>query len=247
MKLPAIEGVIKRRLLLNYRVDPDVAERLLPTPFRPKLVGGFAIAGVCLIRLEKIRPKGLPSLLGMASENAASRISVEWEDQDGVTREGVFVPRRDTDSLLNHKVGAKLFGGVNHYADFTTREEEGRIEIEVREKGAEPAILKVRAVQSDQFPDDSVFSSLEEASQFFEKGCLGYSARPDSPVLDGLTLKVAKWEVSPLRVEEISSAYFEDHELFSPSSIAFDHGLLMRDLIHEWHSEVSPAWAGTSG
>jgi hypothetical protein len=54
MKLPVVQGVIRRRLLVNFRVDPEVMARHLPPPFRPKLHHGFAIAGICLIRLERV-------------------------------------------------------------------------------------------------------------------------------------------------------------------------------------------------
>ena len=30
MRLPVIQGLIRRRLLLNYRIDPEVAGALLP-------------------------------------------------------------------------------------------------------------------------------------------------------------------------------------------------------------------------
>ncbi|MCF6313901.1 MAG: DUF2071 domain-containing protein [Verrucomicrobiales bacterium] len=69
MKLPKITGIIRRRILLNYRVEAEVAEALLPGNFRPKLVNGDAVAGVCLIRLEQIRPVGLPKLLGVFLTN----------------------------------------------------------------------------------------------------------------------------------------------------------------------------------
>ncbi len=35
MRIPAIRGVIDRRILVNYRVDPSVLAGLLPEPFRP--------------------------------------------------------------------------------------------------------------------------------------------------------------------------------------------------------------------
>jgi len=76
--LPIIRGVIDRRILVNFTVDPAVAAKLLPRPFRPKLVNGFAVAGICLIRLKQIRPRGWPAILGISSENAAHRIAVEW-------------------------------------------------------------------------------------------------------------------------------------------------------------------------
>ena len=37
MRLPTIEGTIRRRILVNYRVDPAVIQRHLPSRFRPKL------------------------------------------------------------------------------------------------------------------------------------------------------------------------------------------------------------------
>src|SRR5262245_38487671 len=108
MRLPGIHGLIKRRLLINYRVDPSVMRRQLPAPFRPKLHENSAIAGICLIRLEHIRPRPFPRALGLSSENAAHRIAVVWEDNTG-SHEGVYIPPRDTGSPLNHLSGGRLF------------------------------------------------------------------------------------------------------------------------------------------
>ena len=54
MKLPTIQGVIRRRLLVNFRVDRNVMQRALPSRFRPKLQAGHAIAGIFPIRPEDI-------------------------------------------------------------------------------------------------------------------------------------------------------------------------------------------------
>ena len=86
MKLPAIRGTIDRRILANYRINPKVVSAILPPPFRPKLVNGFAIGGICLIRLKAMRPRFFPFRWGIGSENAAHRIAVEWE-VDGEFRE----------------------------------------------------------------------------------------------------------------------------------------------------------------
>ena len=96
MRFPKVHGIIRRRLLVNFRVEPDVIQRHLQQS-RPKLHDGQAIAGICLIRLENIRPKRVPRILGLSSENAAHRIAVVWEDS-GEMREGVYIPRRDTSS-----------------------------------------------------------------------------------------------------------------------------------------------------
>ncbi len=64
MLMPSIRGVIKRRLLVNFRVDPEVVQRILPDGLTPKLQGDHAIAGICLIRLEQIRPALIPWRVG---------------------------------------------------------------------------------------------------------------------------------------------------------------------------------------
>ncbi len=77
LHVPTIHGVIDRRILVNYQVDPAVLARMLPAPFRPKLVPGAGMAVICLIRLRDIRPRGFPASLGLCSENAAHRVAVE--------------------------------------------------------------------------------------------------------------------------------------------------------------------------
>ncbi len=61
IKIPSITGIIDRRILVNFTIDADVAKTIVPAPFSPKIFNGKAIAGICLIRLKYMRPKGLPS------------------------------------------------------------------------------------------------------------------------------------------------------------------------------------------
>ena len=75
MQIPKIKGIIDRRILINYQVNKEVLDNYLPKPFQAKLVNGKGIAGICLIRLKGIRPKGLPRQLGISSENGAHRIA----------------------------------------------------------------------------------------------------------------------------------------------------------------------------
>lgn len=103
-----MRGIIARRILANFRIDPDVMANALPAPFRPQIVNGFAIGGICLIRLERVRPKSIPIAMGIGSKNAAHRIAVEWESE-GETIQGVYIPRRDTDSRLNAIAGGRIF------------------------------------------------------------------------------------------------------------------------------------------
>ncbi len=206
---------------------------LLPAPFRPKIIHGAGMVGICLIRLKNVRPDFLPAWLGLSSENAAHRTAVEWDDH-GVVREGVYVRRRDTDSRLNSLAGGRVFPGVHHHARFTVEETPDRFAVALRsDDGATE--MSVRGRRTDRWPASSIFRSLEEASAFFQAGSLGYSATSDPSRHQGLELRCVDWRVEPLDVEEVRSSVFEDESLFPKGSIEFDCALLMRGIEHEWH------------
>ena len=236
MRLPVVRGVIDRRILVNYRVDPDVLAPLLPPPFRPKLFRGAALVGICLIRLKQLRPAFLPAWLGVTSENAAHRSAVIWEDGD-VTREGVYVRRRDTNSWLNTLTGGRLFPGFHHHAAFDVRESSEQLSVSMRSDDGETN-LSVRGQLVTAWPTSSIFPSLAEASTFFEAGALGYSATPTNSRFQGLELRCRNWHVDPLNVEEVRSNFFENESLFPKGTIEFDCALLMRNIAHEWHEQA---------
>jgi uncharacterized protein YqjF (DUF2071 family) len=234
MRLPTIEGVIRRRILVNFRVAPQVIQKILPSRFRPKLQQGKAIAGICLIRLERIRPKRLPQVIGLSSENAAHRIAVLW-DEDGITQEGVFIPRRDTNSQLSSILGGRVFPGEQHMAEFKVDDDNGRIDFSMKSTDGDVAVKVVGKI-SEELPQTSIFRSLSEASLFFEAGSLGYSVTADVNRLDGLRLETKEWLVAPLEVEQVYSTYFADETKFPRGSAEFDHALIMRNIAHEWRT-----------
>jgi hypothetical protein len=232
MRPPELQGVIRRRLLVNFRADPDVVRRLLPAPFKPKLHAEHALAGICLIRLEAIRPTGWPVWCGLSSENAAHRIAVEWEE-GGERREGVFVPRRHTGSRLNQFAGGRLFPGQQLAADFSVEDAAGRIRLRMQAKDARTSVEAV-GQETDVLPAGSCFASLEDSSAFFAAGSVGYSANQGGARADGLELVTEQWTVRPLQVEAVTSSFFDDRSVFPAGSIQFDHALIMRDIPHRW-------------
>ncbi|MEI9998101.1 MAG: DUF2071 domain-containing protein [Verrucomicrobiota bacterium] len=235
MKIPMLHGLIRRRLLVNFRVDPRVIAGQLPAPFRPKLQAGHAIAGLCLIRLEHVRPAGWPANLGMASENAAHRVAVAWTDPGGATREGVFIFRRDTSSGLAHLAGGRLFPGVHHRAAFRVHDDGRRVDLAMASADG-AAWLRVRGEEAETLPATSCFASLADASLFFERGCVGYSPGGKRGALDGLRLETPAWRVRPFALREVESRWLDALAAPLPGSAQLDHALIMRDMPHAWHA-----------
>lgn len=238
MEIPTIRGVIDRRILVNFQVDPTALQSILPPPMKPKVVNGVGVGGICLIRLREIRPRLVPRVLGIRSENAAHRIAVLLPDGG----EGVFIPRRDTSSRLNSLAGGRLFPGRHHRSLFKVVEAgpEYRVEVEDRQGNI---LVSVEAELAESMPRCSVFSSVAEASKFFEAGSLGYSPAEHPGKLEALELRTETWRVSPLEVRHVRSAFFEDRDCFPEGSVQFDSALLMTDIRHEWHSH-RPLYCG---
>lgn len=232
LRLPSISGVIDRRILANYRIAPEVMASVLPKPFQPLCVGGFATGGICLIRLKHVRPTMLPIPWGIRSENAAHRIAVQWES-GGQMRHGVYIPRRDTDSWLNSIAGGRVFPGEHHHAKFTVAEDNDQYRVAMQSDDGQ-AFVQVAGSLSSAIPKDSVFGSLETASHFFKEGSIGYSDTSDVGRFDGLELQCPNWRVDALEVTEMSSSYFNDKTKFPSGSVSFDCALLMRGIQHQW-------------
>ncbi|MEQ6899531.1 DUF2071 domain-containing protein [Nocardioides sp. YIM 152588] len=233
MWTPTLRGEIQRRLLVNYRLDPEVARSHIPAPFRPQLHNGHAVAGICLIRLGAMRPAGLPGMVGVRSENAAHRFAVEWDDPAAGRRTGVYIPRRDTDSRLGVLLGGRAFPGEHHLARFDVSETEDDLHVAFSARDGS-ASVSVDATVAPDLGGSGLFDTVDEASRFFEQGALGYSATHTAGRFEGLRMHTSAWKVEPVRVTEATSSLFDDPQEFPRGTAVLDNGLLMRRLPVAW-------------
>jgi hypothetical protein len=95
--------------------------------------------------------------------------------------------------------------------------------------------LKFKGISTNNFPINSIFDSLQEASEFFEKGSLGYSPNKSKTNLDGIKLQIDNWQVEPLQITSVESSFYNNQTIFPKGTIEFDHALIMQNIEHEWH------------
>lgn len=244
MRRPELEGVMERRLLVNFAVDPGWLEERLPSPFRPWLQRGRGVAGLCLIRFAALRPRGLPGCLGLRSENAAHRVAVEW-DSAGGTHRGVYVPLRETDSRLTALAGGRLFPGRFRHRRFEVHETTDRWQIALRGPNDELSMAVTAERGRDRLPAGSIFRDKAEASEFFRRGCVGWSdAAPKQGSrgrFDGLELVCPEWEVEVVEARDCSAVLLD--EPVDPACARLDHILLMERRAHSWRA-LSPLEPG---
>jgi Uncharacterized conserved protein (COG2071) len=232
MRPSRMSSVVERRLLVNYRVQAEVVASLLPVPLRPQQVGGWAVAGICLIRLGRLRPRWAPGEFGLRSENAAHRIAVEWDGPQG-RQTGVYIPRRDSGSVVNVMAGGRLFPGEHHHALFDVYETAHDLHLAFASAdGTTRVSVDVRTAQ--RFQGSGLFADLEEASDFFRRGSAGFSVTRNAKRLDGVELRTNRWRVEPVEVCAVRSSFFDDPHRFPPGSAVLDCALLMRDIPATW-------------
>jgi uncharacterized protein YqjF (DUF2071 family) len=237
-----IDCVIERRLLVSYRLDPGRVDALLPRPFRPQLVNGHAVGGVCFIRMSALRPAPLPRAAGLTTENVAHRFAVEWDDEHG-TRAGVYVPRRDTSSRITATLGARMFPGAYHLARFDVTESAGMIRIGVRSRDLLVS-LSVSAAPAAALRS-GLFASLDEATRFFRRGALGFSPSAANGCLDGVHLHATSWAARPMIITAMSSSLFDDAAIFPGDSRALDSALLMTNITARWSAQPASLLAAS--
>ena len=232
MKMPTLDANISRRLLINYRLDPEVAQSLLPPGLRPRLVGDAAVGGICLLRLSAVRPQWIGANVGWGAENSAHRIAVEWDDESG-TQNGVFIPVRHSSSRLPVVLGGTLLPGRHEHAKFTVSESPSRIAIDARARD-----MWVHADVSDSTEwTGTLFGSLGEASKFLREGSTGWSPAKDGKTLEGLELSTRQWDVGSTEIHDVGSSYFDS---LHPGAAELDHVLVMRDIPATWTSSEFP-------
>ena len=220
--VPGVKAHLRRRLLVSYRLDPDIARTLVPAPLRPQLVNGHAIAGFCVLGLDGIRPRWVTARAGLRSENAAHRVAVEW-DEEGAVRSGVYILERHSSAWHPVLFGGRLFPGVHRRARFTTDERGDRYAMTM-DAGGEHLAADVE-VGGDW--TSSFFASVEKASAFYRSGRIGWSRGHDGVTLEAVALAAEEWVVEAARIRSVHSSFFD---ALPPGSAQLDHVVVMRDL-----------------
>ncbi len=232
---PAMESVVERRLLINYRIEAAVVAPLLPVGFRPQLVRGWAVGGVCAIRLGSLRPRGLPAPLGLTSEGCAHRFAVEWNHGDAV-HHGVFIARRESGSRVNVLAGDRIFPGRHAPARFDVDESDDQIAL--RCVGPDVRVAAAGSV-GDALDGSLLFPDLAAASEFFRSAPVGYSPTRHADRFEGMEFRTDAWNIEPFDLEHMESSYFDDRTRFPADAIALDSALVMRNVPATWHPAPS--------
>jgi hypothetical protein len=214
-------------------VDAEYAARQLPPEFRPQLVHGYAVAGICLLRVGQIRPAAAPGGgWGLCSENAAHRYAVEWDSETGPTT-GVYIARRDSGSMLNVLAGGRLFPGAHQRAAFEVDESEADLSIRFTTADGSIKVDVAGTVQPDSWWGGSeLFENLAAATEFFHNGCDGYSPARGGGY-EGMRLCSDTWRLRPVAMSRALSTVYDS---YPAGAATLDCALVMLNTPARWEA-----------
>jgi hypothetical protein len=221
-----VRAHLRRRLLVTYRLDPEIAADLVPAPFRPQLVDGSSVAGICIIGFTAMRPGWFAPKLGLRSENVAHRIAVEWDEPEG-TRHGVYIFGRHASTWFPVLGGGRLFPGVHRRARFSLEESSHRYRVRMDARDVQVAVdIGVGGPWRS-----TLFATVEDASEFYRRGPVGWSPRLGGQGVEALELTSTGWAVESGTVRRVESSFFDG---LPAGSAVLDSALVMRDLPLVW-------------
>ena len=221
---------IRCRVLVLYRIDPSVLQRVLPAGMRPRIVQSYAVGVACYTRLGPSR------FLRSSSDHLAYRFALEREDKDG-PQPVTWVARRETSSWLEARCGEKLLRGEYGRSVFELHEDQFGLKLAVTSPRGEEFHLRAEAPGK---LGESLFPSPHAVESFFAEHGEIQPADVFAPEADELDLKTC-FAPEPLAVFEVRSLFFDDRTVFPSGSATLDSAW----RVVERRSELAPERSGT--
>ncbi len=203
---PRFVGDVEGRVLLNYRVDVEELEAVLPEAFHPVEVDdGVGVGGVCASTIRDLRPGAAPEALSVSTVNTSHRIAVVWKEDDDVRR-GSYVTRRDVAGRLKALAGGAVLPGVVRPARITVdvNADGGRYYVRA---DCRDEFVRLRADESNALDDESLFSQPGDVLDVYEDEEVAYSGSPGS--FESVRSGCIDSNLRPLKVEKARSSFFE--------------------------------------
>ncbi|MCM3876798.1 MAG: hypothetical protein NEA02_10305 [Thermoanaerobaculia bacterium] len=171
MRIPAVAGLIRRRVLVNFRVKPHVAQRLLPPGFEPKLVRGWVVVSIPLLV-----PDGEEGIdLTMRSSDGETSVELVAEAAPSLPTSSRFHSLAEASAFFEAGSLGYSPGGDAHRLDA----------VELRTSGWSVEPLAIRHVFSSFFADERLFP---EGSVEFDSALLMRNVEHEWHIAQGVVV-----------------------------------------------------------
>ena len=228
-------GTIDRRILILFRILPQVLEGVLPGDVRPREIRGCVLGGIALSRRRGVRTSLLPVRL-TTSHNAVHFLLV---DPPGTTQRhgGTLVTRCDTSSRLQAWIGGHgIQRSKQHHARFRVSESKDSIEL-VSDSDDHAMHLAFKARIDRSIPRTSFFRSSQQAYELLRESLVALGLTPREVEVMGEPRAIRRSRLHPLIMERLESSVFSDARFTSAEAVQFDSAFWLRDDEFAWSGQ----------
>lgn len=202
-------GRLSDCVLLAYRTPVDSVRTLVPPGLQLVTVGPWAFWNVVACRVERMRPRAVPGVLGLSYHHVAYRLYVTCATARGPLS-GLYFVRSDADSRLIASAGNALSDFRFHPARIDLRVTPNRVAMNVLSfDGAGDATLEVESAAAPTLAAESPFATVEDAARVLKYQPLAMSVADNRVRLAEVRRHERHWRESPVTVTSARWSFFD--------------------------------------
>ncbi len=234
----AVEAFFDSSAVLTFAIPKEELQHMIPDcltldTFNDK----WAFIAVATVQTRKLRPRGVPEILGNDFFLIGYRIFVRYINSAGKRLRGLYILKSETDKKKMEFLGNMFTKYRYATIDIRRTEENGKISISSARSGLE---LKFELGDEDiDLPQGSPFSNWKEARRF--AGPLPFTFSYDKAKNRVLIVEGVRghWQPAPLNVIGYKVPFLDSLEL---KGIHLASGFIVNDIPYCWKKGKLEKW-----
>ena len=223
-------GVVRRRFLISYSVEPSLLAPFVPTGGELSLYNGMAWVSACFVDLADMRPSFVPKGLGSQFLYLIHRTRAKLPYPDGELRESVLVLEPNMNKPLLARLGRASTGVNFRVRDFAFEETVGGWSLRMSDGMTVLFEAEIaRNTIGDTLPKQSRFENAKAADDFLLGVAYGGEWNRNSGRLRLLAETHEPWKTYVGACETKRYAFLEGLGVAQPRA---DHVITMTDIPH---------------
>jgi len=228
----AVRATLRECVTLTYAVPAKVLRPMLPPGLELDAVGDEGFVAVALVQTERLRPDGMPAVLGGDFFLAGYRIFATFPER-GRTLRGLRILRSDTDRTLM-ALGGNLLTHYNYHrcrAHVSTGTDAAHFTIESRDGFGDVDV--VVHFDDETLPPESPFASIREARRFAGPLPFTFDYEDATHSIIAIEGRRTNWRPAPVGVEVKRLTFFEQ-PAFAGCTPRLAAAFRVRDVDYHW-------------
>lgn len=226
-------------LALVFAVPLDTVRGLLPPGLEPDAFGEWGFVAAAFVQTRKLRPAGMPEILGKDFFLAGYRVFVRAHKPDGRRLRGLYILGSDTDSRFMTFFGRCLTHYGYRHRRVLVEHREGGLDLQVLDPQGQVEVSvhsDLRAASAP--PPHSPFPDLRTARRFAGPMPFTFSHEPETSSLVVVEGARQHWEPRPVQVSVGKLAFFERPPFASTGLPVLANAFFVEQVDYSWKRGV---------